>query len=247
MLKTEKAVIHILPRNKMISGWFNIRGWTGGIRVKYFLVLLIGWGLTMFSGGPSLAYDLSLESVGIRGAFTISDINILRGKFSNAENESEDFQQYDVFAVLNLPWGWDFPYLYCGSTEDQDCLSSLDSGWKVRVLANASAGFLTGGGETGFITAFGPAITLRKPVWRLAIELGGGLALLSNYTYGRHDLGGPIQFVGEGAISVDLGWNLIGGLRFHHMSDAKIYGGGKHGIDLFMFELSYRFRMPLLQ
>jgi len=96
------------------------------------------------------------------------------------------------------------------------------------------------------ITTFGPGLTVRKPSWRLAVDVGGGVALLSDYLYGRQDLGGPLQFVGEVGISMDLGWNLIGGLRFHHMSDASIYGNKNRGIDLYMFELSYRFRMPFL-
>jgi Lipid A 3-O-deacylase (PagL) len=215
-----------------------------GLRLALFLLMV---GCVLLSTQPSFADDLRLRSVGIRGAFDIPEVNIFRLNFDNATANSVNFQQYDMTMVFDLPWGWHLPYLYCNADQGESCSSSLESGWEVRFLANGSAGLLRGGGSTGFISTIGPGIALRKPSWRVGIDLGGGWAFLSDYTFGAQDLGGPIQFIGHLGISVDLGWNLLGTFRFHHMSDAGMYGDDNRGIDFYMFELAYKFNIPLLQ
>ena len=81
----------------------------------------------------------------------------------------------------------------------------------------------------------------------MGIDLGGGWAFLSDYTFGAQNLGGVVQFIGHLGITADLGWNLLGGFRFFHMSDAGVYGNDNVGIDFYMFELGYKFNMPLFQ
>ncbi len=241
-----KNMLHTLFRNITIPLWPVSRNVTKGIGLKVALIFLT-CGLTIFPTIPSFADGLSLRSVSVRGAFDIPDINILEFDFDNAKNEFEHFNQYDIVVVIDLPWGWKLPYLYCGASGDEGCPSSLESGWEVRFLANGSAGVMTGGGSTGFITTFGPGLALRKPSWRVGIDIGGGWALLSDHTYGVQDIGGALQFIGHLGLTVDIGWDLIFGARFHHMSDAGIYGEGKRGVDLYMLSLGYNFNIPLFK
>ena len=239
-------MIHLFFRKKNISPRLLPRGETNGIGLSIALIFFI-CGLTLFSTSLSFADDLRLRSVGVRGAFDIPEVNIFRFNFDNADADSVNFQQYDLYVVFDLPWGWHLPYLYCSSTKGEKCPTSLENGWEVRFLANTSAGLLTGGGSTGFISTIGPGIALRKPSWRVGIDLGGGWAFVSDYTYGKQNLGGTIQFIGHLGVTVDLGWNLLGTFRFHHMSDAGVYGNDNLGIDFYMFELGYKFDMPLFQ
>ncbi len=229
-------------KKKKIIRVFNLPPW-----VNQQNLILLAVGLLMFSASPGFAADLRLHSVGIRGAFDIPEVNIFRFNFDNADSNSVNFQQYDMYVVFDLPWGWRLPYLYCSPDQGEVCPTSLENGWEVRFLANGSAGLLRGGGSTGFISTIGPGIALRKPNWGVGMDLGGGWAFVSDYTFGKQNLGGVVQFIGHLGISVDLGWNLLGTFRFHHMSDAGIYGDDNLGIDFYMFELGYKFNMPLFQ
>lgn len=163
------------------------------------------------------ATEIEVTSIGIRGGLNSQTIGI-------PPAEKEDFEQYDVFAVIGLPWRWEFP-----------------SGWEIRWRLNASAGALKAAGDTGFIGELTPGIAFTKPDWRLTVDFGGGWAYLSDYKFGSQNIGGPFQIVGHGGISYHLPWNLLFGWRFHHISDATIYGTDNRGVDLHMLELSYRF------
>ena len=166
----------------------------------------------------SLSYgqEVSWEAVGIRGGINFNDLGI-------PPTEKEDFAQYDLFGVVNLPWQWEF-----------------QSGWEIHSRATVSLGALQGGGDTSFITTFGPGLAFRYPPWRFTFDIGAGGALLSDYTFGRQNIGGPFQFIAHGAFLFDLTDNIFGGYRFHHMSDADIYGNNR-GVDLHMIELGYYF------
>lgn len=239
-------MLHTRFRLNNLSRRPTSRKMTKGIGLKVALIFLT-CGLTIFSTVPSFAEGYILRSVSVRGAFDIPDINILEFDFDNAKNEFEHFNQYDVAVVIDLPWGWHLPYFYCGSTKDEDCPSSLESGWEVRFLGNASTGVLTGGGSTAFMTAIGPGLALRKPSWRVGFDVGLGMALLTEHNFGVQDTGGPFQFIGHAGLTVDIGWDLIFGARFHHMSDGNLYGKGKRGVDLYMLSLGYNFNIPLFQ
>jgi hypothetical protein len=105
-----------------------------------------------------------------------------------------------------------------------------------------SVGALTGGGDTAFLTTLvsGIAVGPRNSLFSVDIAVGG--SLLSRQEFGRHDMGGPFQFVLTFGVRVPI-YKAIGlGYRFHHMSDATIYGHGAKGIDTHMLELTYTFR-----
>ena len=182
---------------------------------KIFLPLLV-LGLSFFWSEPSYSKDVDLIALGIRGGINIEYIAI-------PPTEKEDFERYDVFAIIGLPWRWTYP-----------------SGWEVSWRLNGAAGVIRGGGDRGFISEITPGLAFSKPSWRVTLDFGGGGALLSKYKFGSQSFGGPFQFIGYAGLSVHLDRNFVAGWRFHHMSDATIYGKGQ-GVDFNMLELSYYF------
>ena len=138
--------------------------------------------------------------------------------------EKENFEQFDVFGILGFPGSWELP-----------------AGWVTRYRLNGAVGVLRGAGDEALISTITPGLAIRKKEWHLTLDVGGGGALLSEWKFGRQNVGGPFQFIGHGGITIHLPWNLLLGYRFHHMSDGTIYEGGNRGVDLHMLELSYAF------
>jgi hypothetical protein len=165
--------------------------------------------LGAITGMPGYAQGLPLLEVGVRAGF-------------EGAGAEENFRQYDLFAVFEWPARYEWL-----------------SEWELRTLLNASVGALEGGGETGFISTFGPGIVIGRPNCRLAFDAGVGIALLTQDTFGRHDFGGPFQFVAHGGISYRLLPQLEVGYRIHHMSDAEIFNGSS--LNQHMLELSLSF------
>lgn len=177
--------------------------------------MMTAWLMVVF---PVLGHtkEIDLLSVGVRAGVNSRTIGL-------PPAEKEDFEQYDVFAVIGLPWAWEF-----------------SSGWDIRFRLNAAAGALRAAGDTGFITELTPGIAFSNASWRLTFDFGTGWAYLSKYEFGRQNIGGPFQIIGHGGITYHLPWNVSVGWRFHHMSDATIYGSNR-GVDLHMLEVGYRF------
>lgn len=181
-----------------------------------FRVIMVAALLTVY---PVIGFaaEIDVTSIGIRGGLNSETLGI-------PPTEREDFEQYDVFAVIGLPWRWEH-----------------QSGWETGFRLNVSAGALRAAGDTGFISELTPGIAFTNPSWNLTFDIGGGWAYLSDYKFGSQNIGGPFQIVGHGGISYHLPWNLLLGWRFHHISDATLYGTDNRGVDLHLFELSYRF------
>jgi len=177
---------------------------------------LLVWVLILGCVETGWAQDVELLAVGVRGGMNFQDAGLQPG-------EKEDFEQFDVFAIMGLPWEWKSP-----------------SGWEVRWRLGGSAGALRGAGDLGFITTLTSGLALKIPSWRLILDGGVGGALISKWEFGRQDIGGPFQFIAHGGVGVQLPWNMVVGWRFHHMSDATIYGKSR-GVDLHMLEVSYAF------
>jgi hypothetical protein len=184
---------------------------TGKLQKVMFWLLL-----TLVVYEPGWAQEFEWQAVGVRGAMNFKDAGLPPG-------EKEDFEQFDVFAIMGLPWG-----------------GELSSGWEWRWRLGGSAGALRGAGDTGFITTLTSGPAFRKPDWRLILDAGVGGALLSKWEFGRQDIGGPFQFIAHAGLGIQLPWNMVVGWRFHHMSDATIYGPSR-GVDLHMLELTYYF------
>lgn len=178
--------------------------------------------LVVFLGSPGLSYGqgekkLEFLSAGFRGGLNLDPGGIPPG-------EKEDFQIFQAFTILGLPGAWEWP-----------------SAWEARYNWWFSAGLLRGAGDEGFIGTTGPALSITNWDWRVTLDLGTGAAYVSDEKFGRQDFGGPVQIVGHGGISYHFPMPITLGWRFHHFSDAALYGTDNRGVDFHMFELSYRF------
>jgi hypothetical protein len=133
------------------------------------------------------------------------------------------FRQADVFAGRYLPWQWD---------------SYFGLSFKPRV--EASAGWLSGGSEDGFVGTLGPVIELREGKFPVTLEGGVSPTLLSRYNFSDKDLGGRFQFTDHLGLDWHITKDFTVGWRYQHMSNAGIY---KHnpGLNLMMLSASYSF------
>lgn len=185
----------------------------GNSIVSTIVILFV---IIVAESNPGFCQAWTLEAIGIRGGLNFQDAGLPPG-------EKEDFEQFDIFGIIGLPWGWEFP-----------------SGWEIRWRLNGSAGALRGSGDLGFIATAGPGIAFTKKSWHMTFDLGMGGAVLSDWKFGSQDIGGPFQFIGHGGATYHVLENFSIGYRFHHMSDATIYGSSR-GVDFHMLEFSYHF------
>ena len=176
--------------------------------------------LCLFLPGVSHSQDyptFEMLSVGIRGGANLDYVRVPPG-------EKEDFQQYDVLAILGFPGSWEWP-----------------SGWEARYLWYASAGVIRAADDTGFVSTFGPGLAFTQWDWNLSLEIGTGAVFVGDETFGKQDFGGPVQILGHGGISYHLPAHITLGWRFQHFSDATIYGTDNRGVDFHFLEVRYRF------
>lgn len=190
---------------------------TSGRTVSTFVWLLLMVLLITCFSESSWGKEFDVLAIGVRGGMNFQNAGLPPG-------EKEDFEQFDVFGIIGLPWGWDYP----------------SSGWEVRSRLKGSVGALRGAGDTGFITTVTPGFAFTKKSWRVTLDGGIGGALISKWEFGRQDIGGPFQFIAHGGVSFHLPGNLVAGYQFQHMSDGMIYSNSR-GVDLHMLELSYYF------
>jgi hypothetical protein len=162
------------------------------------------------------AEDARLLDIGLRAGFS--------GKSLIGDQTQQSFEQYDVFASFALPW---------------ERYSA--SGWGLGTRFLASAGAVRAAGRDEFVTTFVPGIALGDKEGRISFESGFGIGLFSGYKFGPQDMGGPFQFVLDIGVRAALFRGVKVGYWFHHVSDALIYGPDKHGYDLHMVEIGYRF------
>lgn len=180
--------------------------------------LVLGvWSMMAGVGHSQEKHQFELSAVGIRGGYTLIKAGI-------SPAETENFFRTDVFAVLGFPGSWE-----------------MIPGWETRYRLTVAVGALTAAGDEGFIGEFVPNLAFTNWDWRVTIDAGGGLAVLSDYRFGRQNLGGPLQFIGVFGVTYHLPDNYTIGWRFHHLSDATIWGRDTRGIDLHMIEVGYRF------
>ena len=171
-------------------------------------------------GSPGVGYgvDTSLMAVGVRGGISI------KGESPLGEQMREDFVGGDLFGLFRLPWSW-----YSAS------------GWGVETRLITSAGALSALEKVALVSSVAPVLALGTKNGRFTIDAGLGGALISAHDFGRHDLGGPFQFVATAGMSV-VPFGRVGfGYRFQHYSDGTIYGSDTRGVDLHMIELTYRY------
>jgi hypothetical protein len=168
--------------------------------------------ICLFSAGTCLAESMSVYALGIRYGT------------NDGIDKKTDLKRYEAFGVFNLPWSWQL-----ASNIDLD----------TRLIT--SAGMLDGEGDAGFIGTLSPGICLTDRNKRFTLEFSGGVALLPDYRLGDEDFGGPVQFTFDVGIGVRLFTHLGLSYRIQHFSDAALWGSDNRGVDMQLFEISYRF------
>ena len=163
--------------------------------------------------------DVRWLSVGIRGGASIMGHSVL------GRSEDETFQQYDVIGTLGLPWSF-----------------YTESGWGVRTQVMTSLGALTGGGETAFLSTLVPGLAFGPRDSLLQADIGVGASLMSRHQFGVQNMGGPFHVVFSVGFRIPVYDGVGVGYRFHHMSDANLYGPGVKGVDTHLIEMTYSFR-----
>lgn len=195
----------------------DIQGWqkTGRPYPRSLKVIVMCF-LMLIYAGPGWGQEIEWMALGVRGGLNFQNAGLPPG-------EKEDFEQFEIFTIMGLPWKWEF-----------------QSGWEVRWQLRGSAGALRGAGDTGFIATLTSGLALRNSGWRLVVDAGVGGAGISKWEFGRQDIGGPFQFIAHLGAGIQVTRHMVVGWRFHHMSDATLYGPSR-GVDLHMLEISYFF------
>jgi hypothetical protein len=179
------------------------------------LVLAVHLPCTLTSA-PSHALDLDLMSVSARAR--VGEKRVL-GKVA-----PESFREYDVAATLRLPWQY-----------------YTASGWGVGLRLMASGGILQGANKTALVVSAIPLLALGSEDGRFTVDIGAGLALISEHRFAQQDFGGPLQGALTLGVTVPLYQRVGVGYRFMHYSDWGAYGPSSIGVDFHMVEFSYRF------
>jgi lipid A 3-O-deacylase len=156
------------------------------------------------------AEGLQLESVGARGGISANLTGV-------------SFNQAEMFANWNLPWGWD-----------------LGREWRLQTRLDFSAGWLGDHDKSAAIGTAGPSLVLSRA--RLPVSLEGGISptLLSQSDFDSRDFGTYFQFTSHVGLNWDFAehWRL--GYRLQHMSNAGL-GSHNRGLNMHLFSLSYVF------
>ncbi len=145
-----------------------------------------------------------------------------RAAFSTVRME-ENFQQYDLFGTLPLPWTYEW-----------------ESGWRIESLADLTLSVLNGEGETGGTIAVGPDLFLLCPKRWIALNMGGGLGFYEDHKFGKYTLGGPLFFHFQTGATVFVHPSLSVGYRYHHKSNGNIFYKNS-SLNMHQFELRFWF------
>ncbi len=71
----------------------------GYSRISTIVILFV---MIVLEPEAGFSQDWHLQAIGIRGGMNFQDAGLPPG-------EKEDFEQFDVFGIIGLPWGWEFP------------------------------------------------------------------------------------------------------------------------------------------
>jgi Lipid A 3-O-deacylase (PagL) len=187
-------------------------------RHRYLLRLILTLSLSTTFSTPSLAEDITLQSIGPRIGF--SRETPLLGK-----RETESFLMADVSAIFRLPWSKPLGR----------------SAWNLATIVSASAGILEAAGDSGLIMTVVPGLALNGWEGLVSFDAGAGAGFFSRYKYGKQDFGGPVQLAATMGGRINPFSHAYVGLRFQHFSDAGLYGSSSLGVDLYIIEFGYQF------
>jgi hypothetical protein len=173
--------------------------------------------LTPFGLIPTVgqAADFDLMSIGARAR--VGEKRVL-GKVA-----PESFREYDFVATLRLPWQ-----------------HYTAEGWGIGTRLMGSAGILEGANKTALVVTAIPLLAFGSEDGRFSLDVGAGLALISEHRFAQQDFGGPLQGALTFGASVPLYQRIGVGYRFMHYSDWGAYGPSSIGVDFHMIEFSWR-------
>ena len=192
-------------------------------RPRLLHLILTLWLSTMICT-PSLAGDMALLSIGPRIGF--GEKIPLMGK-----EQKYYFHLTDVAAVIKLPWSWPLG----------------ESTWSLETRLITSAGLLTAAGESGLMMTVVPELALNGWEELVTFDAGAGAGFFSNYKFGAQDFGGPVQIVATMGIRVNPFSHAYTGFRVQHFSDAGLYRSSSLGVDMYIVELGYRFKLGVAE
>ena len=186
--------------------------------VRLCRVIVAGWVVAIvLTSSSNLAAELRLESLAVRGGFSGSSVI--------GEEQQTDFNQVDLALAARLPWEW-----------------NVGTGWIIKTRLLTSAGVLRGSQETNGVFTLVPLdVIFGRKDGLLSIDMGVGVALLTDYKFGEQNFGGPFQFVWTWGATSRFAGPFGVGYHFQHYSDATIYGSESRGVDLHLFEIIYWF------
>jgi hypothetical protein len=181
-------------------------------------VIVAGWVVAIvLTSSSNLAAELRLESLAVRGGFSGSSVI--------GKEQQTDFNQVDLALAARLPWEW-----------------NVGTGWIIKTRLLTSAGVLRGSQETNGVFTLVPLdVIFGRKDGLLSIDMGVGVALLTDYKFGEQNFGGPFQFVWTWGATSRFAGPFGVGYHFQHYSDATIYGSESRGVDLHLFEIIYWF------
>jgi hypothetical protein len=189
-----------------------------GLRLAITRTLVgVAFVLTVMAASISTAGEVRLESLAVRGGFSGSSVI--------GEEQQTDFNQVDLALAARLPWEW-----------------NVGTGWIIKTRLLTSAGVLRGSQETNGVFTLVPLdVIFGRKDGLLSIDMGVGVALLTDYKFGEQNFGGPFQFVWTWGATSRFAGPFGAGYHFQHYSDATIYGSESRGVDLHLFEIIYWF------
>lgn len=155
--------------------------------------LLRSWAaLAVFTVCPAHAFDLKLESSGVRGAFS--------NPFDHAR-----FYHVEGYLNWNLPWRWKW-----------------DNDWSVQSRLDLTGGWMNGRGDDAAFATVGPSFELGWHEFPLTLDVGCSPTVLSREQFGHTDFGTVFQFTTHAGLNWKLGSRWTLGCRVEHLSNANI-------------------------
>ena len=179
------------------------------IRIANRLLVVMAL-VTLVLPGGAAADTFDLVAAGVRGGV-------------NDSRNDENFDQYEVYGVFELPWSW-----------------QPGAGWVIASRMTGTVGLLRASGDNGGLVSLGVGLEAFRDNSGWIFGLGIRPTLLSRSKYGREDLGGAFYFTSYVGIRYRFGEHFTLGYQFSHMSNAGI-SSPNPGINMNMLELGYRF------
>lgn len=104
-----------------------------------------------------------------------------------------------------------------------------------------ASGSLEAAGDAGVMVTAVPDLILTGWDELISFDAGAGAGLFSRHQYGSQNFGGPAQFVATIGMRFSPFTHTYADFHLLHFSDAGLYGSDSLGVDMFIFEVGYKF------